>query len=180
MDLNAAYLEVRKGAAPGALEAVSRMPPQLEGVAAIVRPELVGVCGSDIRVVRNEKAHVPGVIGHEVVGRLAKVLSPHPGLEGISVGDRVTLNPVDADDESCLGYDGNGVLAERLYVSTRLVSQGRLFRIPPHTTAEQGVFAEQLACCVHGQLKVRPVVAGGVVAVVGAGQDFLRFGAWLK
>ncbi len=132
-----------------------------------ITPLLVGLCGSDVRVLRNEKAHTPGVLGHELAGRVVEVGAR---VEGFAPGDLVTINPVNGrNPDDIIGYNGSGFLCTHFTVSEALLREGRVFRFPPHVPAELAVFAEPLACCVHAQSRIAAALRGARVLVVGSG-----------
>lgn len=64
-----------------------------------VRPELAGVCGSDVGLAHAKSSFVLSafyraeqqILGHELVGIVAEV---GPGVSKVSLGDRVVLDPV--------------------------------------------------------------------------------------
>ena len=69
---------------------------------AVVRPRMTGICGSDSKQILMDfgldemdnamggLCSFPQVLGHELVG---DVVALGPEAEGVSVGDRVVLNP---------------------------------------------------------------------------------------
>ena len=59
-----------------------------------------GVCGTDIHIAHGGMDHrvrVPQVIGHEMSGTIAAI---GQGVDGINVGDRVVVRPLDARGET--------------------------------------------------------------------------------
>ena len=132
-----------------------------------ISPLFVGLCGSDLRLLRNEKSHLPGTFGHEVVARVTETGAE---VSGFSPEDLVTVNPVDAEDDSdIIGYNGNGFLGTDFVVSRRVLAQGRLMRLRASTDPMAAVFAEPLACCVRAQRELGVPLAGKRVVIVGAG-----------
>lgn len=59
----------------------------------LVRVRRAGICGSDLHIFHgtNPFAKYPRVIGHEFAGEIAAV---GPGVSGVSLGDRVVVDPV--------------------------------------------------------------------------------------
>jgi len=60
----------------------------------LLKVDLVGICGGDPIEYegRNRKVHYPLILGHEMVGRIAKI-SESLQRQGYSVGDRVSVEP---------------------------------------------------------------------------------------
>lgn len=61
----------------------------------ILRVEYVTVCGGDIIEYEggNRKAHYPLLMGHELVGSVESVGTSATATQGVTVGDRVTVEP---------------------------------------------------------------------------------------
>ena len=72
------------------LEDLAQAEPQAGEV--LVRVAACGVCHTDLHVITGEVAFpTPGVLGHEISGWVEAL---GPGVEGLSVGDRVTRHAV--------------------------------------------------------------------------------------
>jgi len=159
--------QLSKTAAPGEVRLADVACPGPARDQVLVAPLLVGLCGSDLRLLRNEKAHAPGAFGHEVAARVLEVGSE---VAGIEAGALVTVNPVNCEnDDDIIGYNGRGFLASRLLLGRDVLVQQRLIALPPGVTARLGVFAEPLACCVRAQRSLGTALAGADVVVIGSG-----------
>jgi len=150
----------------------------------LIQTEGVGLCGSDIDKITTEAVPPGTVLGHEVVGRVAEI---GQGVENFALGERVVV----AHHVSCQAchYCERGSHSKcSLFRSTNLDPGGfaefirvpppnveaATFSIPEHTTDEQAVFTEPLACCVRAVERSQPH-HGDVVLVVGAGAIGLLF-----
>ena len=168
---------------PGQMEVVERPVPELTSTdEVLVRPEAVGLCGSDIHMFRGDLgAQAPGdglyprVQGHElscVVEGLGG-----PAQDGLTVGDRVAVLPVIACGECypcrtgrpnvcahlmVLGVHVDGGLAERMVLPRSQVFSAR--GLAPEVTA----FIEPVAVAVHAVRRAR-IAAGEHAVVFGAG-----------
>lgn len=160
--------------------------------------EVGGICGSDLHYFQHGGINAfplrePMILGHEVVGRVARLGAGSGDLTPVREGDRVAVHPARPCGvcEWCTGGRPNicpdtrflgsamrfphvqGGFAERI-----VVSAGQLVPIPDGLSSELAVFAEPLAVGLHaaaraGDLHGRSVlVAGagpiGVLAVVAA------------
>jgi threonine dehydrogenase-like Zn-dependent dehydrogenase len=160
--------------APGRL-AVREVDVMAQEGLVTVRVEQVGVCGTDRAVVDGRvPVATPRVIGHEVVG----TVQDGAGLDGLSAGDRVLVDP-SAWCGSCrtcrrglvhlcpsgglMGRDVDGGLAE--YVA---VPRARLHLVPAAVAADDAALLQVLGTCVHAQRAV-PTSGGGAAVVVGVG-----------
>jgi L-gulonate 5-dehydrogenase len=72
---------------------VTTPDPEAKAGEVVVRIARAGICGSDIHIFHgaNPFARYPRVIGHEAMGTVAAL---GPGVQGLSVGDRVVIDPV--------------------------------------------------------------------------------------
>lgn len=143
----------------------------------------VGVCGTDVRIVKGEHSAyrdaVGRVPGHEIVGRVVETAAG----AGPAVGDLVFVAPnlgcgecalcSRGDENLCAGTDGIGItldggFAETLVVPARAVAAGNLIPLPPGTDEDAAVLIEPLACVLRGQDKVA-LGADDTVLVGGGG-----------
>ena len=147
--------------APGQVSVVEVEEPQQQVDHAVIRPQIVSICGSDLKSVYNLPAGdyplVPGRSGHEVIGIVEEVSYGSKVVFPFEAGERVLALPA--------GQDG---MAERF-----LAPVERLFRIPEYPI-EQMVMAQPLATVISGAQKLTHVVAGDVV-VIGQGGIGLMF-----
>jgi L-iditol 2-dehydrogenase len=153
--------------APGQVELVTTPAPEPAAGQAQLRPELVTLCGSDLRTVYSGGAEAyplpPGVSGHEIV---ARVTAPDPAAtapDGLAAGARVLA----------LVTQQQG-MAERFVTSC-----SDLLRLPDELPAEHLVLAQQLGTVVYGCQQVGNVVARSAV-VIGQGSAGLFFVAMLR
>jgi threonine dehydrogenase-like Zn-dependent dehydrogenase len=165
--MSATCRHLHKAASPGEVSLEESRRVRSAAGEVRIAPLFVGLCGSDLRLVRNEKSHRPGGFGHEVV---ARVIETGAAVSGFSHGDLVTVNPVDADDdEDIIGYNGSGFLGTEFVVNERVLAQQRLIRLHAETDPMAAVFAEPLACCVRAQRELDVPLPGARVVIVGAG-----------
>ncbi|EMY34472.1 Oxidoreductase, Zn-dependent and NAD(P)-binding protein [Arthrobacter crystallopoietes BAB-32] len=175
--------------APGSLEQRDLPDPGQPGPGQVlVRPEAVGICGSDLHyfdgdlgALTGDSDWFPRVLGHELS---AIVEAVGEGVDGLRfpVGCRVAVWPLETcgscyacshgRENACynmriIGVHRDGGLSQRL-----LVQQGSVFRTSI-TEPEIAAFAEPLSVAVHALARAgitpdRP--AGGTrIAVLGAG-----------
>jgi threonine dehydrogenase-like Zn-dependent dehydrogenase len=159
---------------PGRL-AVQERPGPLPAGDALVRVLAVGLCGTDLKIVRGElPARLPVILGHEVVGR---VEIPAPG-SAIPAGCRVLVDPAVSCGvcEVCrrdlphlcpngglMGRDFDGGLAELVAVPGQ-----RLHPIPDGVSPADAMLLQVLSTCVHAQSQLHHRVGQSAV-VVGLG-----------
>lgn len=119
--------------APGRIELEERPEPGEPGPGeVIVRPQAVGICGSDFHYLMGELGDFPRVQGHEV-GAVVEAVGPGGGLRP---GDHVALHPLShcgrcypcrigrtnvCDNFSLIGIHEDGALQELLRMPEELV-----------------------------------------------------------
>ncbi len=159
---------------PSSLEVVDLPVPAGQGD-VVVRCQVVGVCGTDVKVFTGAiPVDYPRVMGHEVIG---EVMEAPPGAH-VSPGDRVLIDPASAcgycdlclrgrghlcRNAGLMGREIDGVFAEYVRVpATRLVP------VPESISETASGLLQVLGTCVHAQRAVR-AFPGQVAAVIGLG-----------
>jgi L-iditol 2-dehydrogenase len=145
------------------------------GSAALVQVERVGLCGTDLKIVRGAiPVRLPRVLGHELVGRVVV-----PGSRGlVPEGTRVVVDPSIScgrchlcrndrpqlcPDGALIGRDVDGGCAE-----FAAVDEERLHPIPDALPDDAAALLQVLTTCVHAQECVQ-VFPGQTAVVVGLG-----------
>lgn len=162
-----AAMRAARVTAPGQVEVIATPAPEPAAGQAQLRPELVTLCGSDLRTVysggRDAYPLPPGVSGHEIV---ARVTAPDPAAaapDGLTPGTRVLA-----------------LVTQQQGMAERFVTPcSDLIRLPDDLPAEHLVLAQQLGTVVYGCQQVGNVVARSAV-VIGQGSAGLLFVAMLR
>jgi L-iditol 2-dehydrogenase len=148
----------------------------------VIRVRTCSTCGTDAKIFRFGHHHIslPRVLGHEVAGEITEV---GPGVEGLSVGDRVQIiaaipdgvcffctrgQHTVCDDLESIGYQYDGGFAEFMRVPAKVLAVHGVNRIPEHVPFEEASLTEPLACVLNGQ-ELAQVGRGDVVVILGAG-----------
>lgn len=136
-----------------------------------------GICGSDLHSYRHGFAVQPGqVLGHELSARVLAA----PGVDGLAVGDRVTVRPLIpcGECEQCrrgapqlcpnglsqsIGYGAAGGFAQRLLVPRAVVGE-TIFRLPDTISDRAGALVEPLAVAFRA---VGLAIEGGAGTAIG-------------
>ena len=153
--------------APGQVEVVSTPAPEPAAGQAQLRPELVTLCGSDLRTVYSGPGDAyplaPGVSGHEIVARVTARDPAAAAPDGLVPGTRVLA-----------------LVTRQQGMAERFVTPcSDLIRLPDDPPAEHLVLAQQLGTVVFGCQQVGNVVARSAV-VIGQGSAGLLFVAMLR
>lgn len=166
---------------PGDLRFESIPIPKVGSGDLLIRVERSSVCASDVRVFKGEKKAEPGtVLGHEFVGEIVKM---GEGVEGFSIGDKVTVYPVVfcgscfycqvgrqnmCVNRKTFGYDYNGAFAEYVLVPSKLVRLGNVVKVPEGVSLEEAALTEPLGCSING-VAVLNLEVGESLLIIGAG-----------
>lgn len=151
--------------------------PKLGDEDVMIRVKACGICGSDLTYIKIGGIMRPpgGVtpIGHEAAG---EVMAVGPAVDGVKVGQRVIINPMNTPS-----YVGSGG-PEGAFTEELLVRGGRLndslLPIPEGLPYDIAALTEPLAVAMHGVNRAQ-VQAGDKVVVFGCGPIGLGMVLWL-
>ncbi len=143
----------------------------------VIRVKACGICGSDLSYIKyGGIMRKPGgvtPIGHEAAG---EVLSVGKDVEGVTIGQRFAINPMNTP--SNIGSGGpEGAFTEELLVADARVGDN-LLPIPDDVPYEIAAMTEPLSVALHG-VNRGEVKAGDKVAVFGCGPIGLGMVLWL-
>ena len=158
------------------LRAARALPPSRGQVR--IHVAFVGLCGTDLHIVHgsmDRRVQVPLIFGHEMSGTVDEVGG---GVDGWSIGDKVTVMPL-VWDETCpacqagnrhicqnlnfVGIDSPGALQALWNVPA-----STLVKVPQRTGLRDAALIEPVAVAVH-DVRRGQVSAGDKVVVVGGG-----------
>ena len=124
----------------------SRPTPGNEPLSAVIRPTLVGVCKTDLELVKGYMGF-QGVLGHEFVGVVEECSDSEwvgkrvVGEINCSPRDNIVEDPRHQVDRTVLGIMGrDGVMGERFVLPVE-----NLLEVPADLSDEKAVFTEPLA-----------------------------------
>lgn len=152
-------------------------PPKPGKKDVIVKVKACGICGSDLSYIKMGGIMRPpgGVtpIGHEAAGEVMQVGEE---VEGVSVGQRVVINPMQTP--SYIGSGGpEGAFTEHLLVRDARLGDS-LLPIPDDLPYDIAALTEPLAVALHG-VNRSEAKAGENVVVFGCGPIGLGMVLWL-
>lgn len=152
--------------APGEIAVVDADAPSARIDYAIVRPEIISICGSDLHAMYSRSPEhyplAPGESGHEIIGIIEEIEYSSKIVFPLQRGERVLAIPSP--------HAGSAELFE--------VLPSHLFRVPDHSIDEM-VLAQPLGTVLNAVQKLSPV-HGGNVAVIGQGAIGLLFDILLR
>ncbi len=142
----------------------------------VVKMKACGICGSDLSYIKHGGIPTPGTetaLGHEGAGEILEVGSD---VEGISVGQRVIVNPMQTP--SNIGSGGpEGAFTEELLVREARLGAS-ILPIPDDIPYDVAAMCEPLAVAMHGVNRAE-VKAGDKAVVFGCGPIGLGMVLWL-
>ncbi len=140
----------------------------------IVKVMRAGICGSDIKAYLTDGASVgifpkgtfdlDGQIGHEMVGVVDEVGNE---VKGISIGDRVFVNPTICKRSGMMTCDMSGAFSEYVHVEDAAYGYN-LLQLSDSTTFDEAVMTEPLSVATHGK-NVAGIKPHEHVVIYGAG-----------
>lgn len=162
---------------PGAIRYIEIPVPEVGSGQVLIRVKRIGICGSDIHVYHGKHPYVlyPVSQGHEVSGEVAAV---GEGVSGLSIGDKVTIEPQNfcgrcypcthgkynlCEELKVMGFQTTGAGSEYF-----LAEASKVVPLPEGMSLDEGAMIEPLAVTVHA-CKRSGDVAGKSVIVLGAG-----------
>jgi threonine dehydrogenase-like Zn-dependent dehydrogenase len=153
--------------APGQL-AVERVPTKHPHAGELlVTPRYVGVCGSDLDLLRGTRSLGTRILGHEGVADLAAV---GPGASHFDVGQHVTFLPNNPQDPAdVLGGSTEGLNQQYLLIPPPAVTRGMVVPLTPGIPLICGPLLEPLATVLYGQRLLEPIVIPKSLVILGAG-----------
>lgn len=143
-----------------------------------IRVAYVGLCGTDLHILHGSmdaRVETPLVFGHEMSGTIDAV---GDGVDGWSVGDPVTVMPLDWDgtcpaclagnEHICQNLDFIGIDSPGALQALWNVPASTLVAIPAGTELDAAALVEPVAVAVH-DVRRGEVAPGDKVVVIGGG-----------
>ncbi|MFI0975916.1 alcohol dehydrogenase catalytic domain-containing protein [Streptomyces sp. NPDC021093] len=124
---------------------VRRLPtPRPAPGEILVAPQVAGVCGTDLQMLRGLRDDAAPVLGHE---GLARTVAVGPGVGGeFAPGTPVVVNPTHPTDPTfLLGHNVNGLWQERTLIPANAVHGGQVIALERAPEAELAALLEPLA-----------------------------------
>lgn len=155
--------------------------PRIGAGELLVAVRYAGVCGTDVRIFAGtKKVEPPRIIGHEFSGEVAEAGA---GVQGFSLGDRVTVYPVIFCNEcyACkagrknicvnrqtIGYEYDGGFAEYVRIPAKAVTDGNVIPLPDAVSFKEAAISEMAAAAYNGIVRAQ-IRDGDTLVIVGAG-----------
>ncbi|NUR69231.1 MAG: alcohol dehydrogenase catalytic domain-containing protein [Hamadaea sp.] len=158
---------------------VEDRPPIAPGPGQVqIAVAYTGICGTDLHILHgamDHRVHTPQPIGHEMSGRIAAL---GPGVEDLTVGQPVTVMPLDwcgtcpachaGHSHIChrlnfIGIDTAGAMQQRWNVAAKVV-----VALPPELPLSYAALVEPTAVAVH-DVRRAGLQSGESAVVIGGG-----------
>lgn len=151
--------------------------PKAKAGEVLVRVAFAGICGSDMHIIHGDNAFVrfPRITGHEFAGVIEMV---GDGVEGVSVGERVCIDPVINCGEcypcrigrpnvctrlEVIGVHRNGGFEEHVSVPA-----ANVHRLPENVSLDQAALVEPYTIAANVLERMQPHEGDGLL-IFGAG-----------
>jgi len=153
--------------APGRLliERVSTKRPQAGEI--LVAPLRVGICGSDLDLLRGTRPLGTHILGHEGV---AEVVAVGRSTSHFTVGQRVTFLPNNPNNPAdTLGVSTEGLYQQYLVIPLAALERGMVVPFEPGIPLVCGPLVEPFATVIYGQRLLEQVCTPKSMLIMGAG-----------
>ncbi|MFE6844785.1 zinc-dependent alcohol dehydrogenase family protein [Streptomyces sp. NPDC057686] len=162
--------------APGVVTVETVDDPKPGPGEVVVQVAACGLCGTDLHILQGAFApSLPLVPGHEFAGT---VVAYGPGVTGLTVGDRVAVDPSlycnachycrIGRNNLCERYAAIGVTVPGAAAEFAAAPAANCVKLPDHVRPEDAVLIEPLSCAVRGYDVLRARLAGSVL-IYGSG-----------
>ena len=151
----------------GRIAMVEVRTPRLGPEQVLAGPVVAGLCGTDLGIVRGQRADEARILGHEGVVEIKDIGSHRSDHH---VGDLLALNPVDPrDQKNIVGHSRDGLFQECI-----VLFKEELARSLPISQADEvpflcGPLIEPLATIVYGHALLTSTIQPDTVAIIGGG-----------
>ena len=162
---------------PGKIEFRERRLPPLGARDVLIKVRASSICGGDLHLYKGKHplAPLPMAIGHEISG---EVIEKGKGASGVSLGDRVTVEPVIicgscpfcllGEYHLCLNIGYQYSSGQGGFAPFFVAPEDWVHRLPDAVSFEEGALLEPLAVAVHAVRKAS-IELGQSAAIFGAG-----------
>jgi (R,R)-butanediol dehydrogenase/meso-butanediol dehydrogenase/diacetyl reductase len=137
-----------------------------------------GICGTDLHIFHgamDQRVQMPQILGHEMSGTVHDI---GDGVDGLSVGDKVTVMPLDPCNDCPACHAGHSHICHNLkflgidtpgaFQSFWTVPAHTIHRLPENLSLKHGALIEPLAVACH-DVRLGEVKSGDFVVVLGGG-----------
>lgn len=141
--------------------------PNIEQGQIITQPLYVGICGTDLQIIRRQRPDPATILGHEGV---ARIIESKNSKQGMQPGEYVVFNPVDPTDQNqILGHNIPGLLQERYIATEHAIENNLVVPFPKNVNPMLGALVEPLGTVVYGHELVSKATPQSSIVIVGAG-----------
>lgn len=142
----------------------------------LVEVDSCGLCGTDYHIFEGKApAKAPVILGHEYSGI---VVDKSPGLENISVGDSIVIDPNISCGHCkyckkglvhhCSNHIALGVTLDGGFAEYSIVPASQIYKLPNDFNLSIAAFSEPLSCCLRG-IQQAEIEHGDSVVIIGGG-----------
>lgn len=127
----------------------------------------LGICGTDLQILRKARGDTASILGHEGIGIITEV---GKNITGFIPDQLVVFNPVNPHkQEEILGHSFDGIFQENYIVDNDQIAWGLIQPLKNTISSEIAPLIEPLGTVIYGQSLVNQVCHQDTIVVVGAG-----------
>jgi threonine dehydrogenase-like Zn-dependent dehydrogenase len=141
--------------------------PEPKNTEILAAPLFVGVCGTDLQIIRRQRPDPATILGHEGI---AQIITGESSSKGILPGGYVVFNSVDpTDQDQILGHNTPGLQQQRYLINETAIKNDLAVPFPAEIDPILGALVEPLGTVVYGHSLVSKATKQTSIAIVGAG-----------
>lgn len=127
----------------------------------------VGICGTDLQILRKSRNDLAKLLGHEGIGIITKI---GKNISQLALNQLVVFNPVNPNkQEEILGHSFEGIFQEKYIVNSKQIEWGLIQPLVIKLSTKVAPLIEPLGTVIYAQELVDQVCNQESVVIVGAG-----------
>ena len=174
--MNSQYAITRNPTGMMIHKAMPVLKPKSDEIA--IRPLFVGICGTDLQILRGFRSEQSTILGHEGVAEVYEVGS---SVTNFTVGQKCTFNPTNKNNpHDILGHNSAGVWQQHMIVSHESLQRGMLIPLNVQIPLLYTPLIEPLAVSIYASQLLEQKCKPRTIVVIGGGTVGLLYALYAR